>query len=67
MMIAAPLVDWTALGKGLGAAFLGVLVVAVCFGLVARGSARHAWVSVAIGALGCIAAAALGIVAMLHK
>jgi hypothetical protein len=67
MMLASPLVDWAALGKALGVAFLAVLVVAICFGLVVRGSDRRQWALVVVGALGCAAAAAFGIVAMLHK
>jgi len=67
MMLAPPLVDWVALAKALGVAFGAVLFVAVCFGLVVRGSDRRQWLLVTIGALGCAAAAGLGVVAMLHK
>ena len=67
MTLAAPLVDWAALGKSLGVAFVTVIFVAICFGLVVRGSDRRRWALVAIGTLGCAAAAAAGIVAMLHK
>jgi hypothetical protein len=66
-MIASALIDWAALAKGLGSALVAVVVVAVCFGLIVRGSDRRQWAAVAIGAIGCLAAAALGIVAMLHK
>jgi uncharacterized membrane protein HdeD (DUF308 family) len=67
MTLAAPLVAWAALGKSLGAAFLVVLVVALCFGLVVRGSDRRHWGLVVVGTLGCAAAVAAGIIAMLHK
>ena len=67
MTLAAPLVDWAALGKGLGVAFLATLFVAACFGLVVRGGDRRRWGLVAVGTLGCAAAAAAGILAMLHK
>jgi hypothetical protein len=65
--LASPLVDWAALGKSLGVAFLAVLFVAVCFGLVVRESDRRNWALVAVGTLGCVLAAAAGILAMLHK
>jgi hypothetical protein len=67
MTLAATLVDWVALLKSLGVAFLAVLFVAICFGLAVRGSDRRRWAVVAIGTLGCAAAAAAGILAMLHK
>ena len=67
MTPAAQLVDWAALGKSLGAALLGVLFIAVCFGLIVRESDRRRWGLVAVGAVGCAAAAAAGILAMLHK
>jgi hypothetical protein len=67
MTVGSALVDWVALGKALGVAFLVVLVVAVCFGLVVRGGDRRQWLLVAIGGLGCAAAAVFGVVAMLHK
>ena len=67
MILASPLVDWGALADALGVAFLAVLVVAVCFGLVVRGSAHRTWPLVAIGAIGCAAAAVFGVIAMLHK
>jgi hypothetical protein len=52
MTLAATLVDWVALGKSLGVAFLAVLFVAICFGLTVRGSDRRRWAVVAIGTLG---------------
>jgi hypothetical protein len=67
MILASPLVDWGALVDTLGAAFIAVLVVAVCFGLVVRGSANRVLPLVAIGVIGCVVAAALGVFAMLHK
>jgi len=67
MMLAAPLVDWAALGKSLGVAFVAVVFVALCFGLVVRESDRSRWALVAVGALGCVAALTAGILAMLHK
>ena len=66
-ILASPLVDWAALGKALGAAFLAVMIVAICFGFVVRGADRRKWALVAVGALGCVAAAAFGVIAMLHK
>jgi hypothetical protein len=67
MTLAAPLVDWAALGKSLGVAFVAVVFVALCFGLVVRESDRRRWALVAVGTLGCAAAVAAGILAMLHK
>ena len=66
-MIASPLVDWAALGKALGVAFAAIVLVAICFGLVVRGGDRRQWLLVTVGALGCAAAAAFGVIAMLHK
>jgi hypothetical protein len=67
MIVAAPLVDWAALGKALGVAFVAILVVALCFGLLVRSADRRRWPLVAVSLLGCAAAAAFGVLAMLHK
>ncbi|MBV8479778.1 MAG: hypothetical protein JOY72_05680 [Actinobacteria bacterium] len=67
MTLASALVNWSALAEALGVAFVAVVTAAVCFGLIVRGSARRAWPAVAVGAIGCLAAAAFGIAAMLHK
>jgi hypothetical protein len=67
VIVASSLVDWAALAKSLGVAFVAVLFVAVCFGIVVRGEARRQWALVGLGLLGCLVAAALGVVAMLHK
>jgi hypothetical protein len=67
MIVASPLVDWNALGKALGVAFVAVVFIALCFGLVVRGSDRRQWLQVGIGALGCAAAAVFGVIALLHK
>ena len=67
MILASPLVDWAALGKALGVAFLAVLVVALSFALVVRGADRRHRLQLSLGVLGCAAAAALGMIAMLHK
>ena len=67
MILASPLVDWAALGKALGVAFLAIVVVAVCFGLVVRAADRRNWLLLVVGILGCTAAAVFGVIAMLHK
>jgi hypothetical protein len=66
-VIAGALVDWASLAKALGAAFASAVVVAIAFGAIVRGSYRRSWPLVAVAGAACVAAAALGVVAMLHK
>jgi hypothetical protein len=64
---AAALVDWTALLRAVGVSAAAALGVAVLFALAIVGSARRQWALVVVGLAGCVAAAALGVVAMTHK
>ena len=66
-MTAAALVDWGAFAKAVLAAAGAALAVVVLFSLVVVGASRRQWLLVALGALGCLAAAAVGVVAMTHK
>jgi len=44
-----------------------IVFVALCFALVVRAGDRNQWLLVAVGYIGCAAATALGVIAMLHK